>query len=526
MTERKLIIKGKELTALKYLPGDTAPEQRAAEELAAYLKKIAAISDDGEFPIMLRVDDTIGHDGFRICVEENGLTILGGGGSGVLHGVYEFLRHYAGVRFFTPTLETYGSGDIVVNEDYHYTPIFEYRQSDWHCGNDVMWSLKNGINNRPIPDELGGHVRYGLFVHTIGYLTGTEQEKQPCLSDPALLEKAKQAVRDILMRDPGCTIISVSQNDNQNYCKCEKCAAVDAEEGSPMGTLLRFVNAIADDIREDYPHVVIDTLAYQYTRKAPKITRPRENVCVRLCSIECCFCHPLEDATCEQNKRFYQDIVEWNTVCNRLYIWDYVTDFAHYVPTYPNFGVMRQNMRFFAEHHVKGMYPEGAHNAPVSGEFAELRAYILARLMWDPYMSTVEYNNEIDAFLAAYYGEGWRMIRSYIDLMCAMTQGRHMGIATPPVEYLDYTKLGAMEATIDSWWDAAEEMAGDRLESVCRSRIQWQFLKLELHPDAEKGRALSELCQRLDIKWNEWLPVDNATADFSQPPSRWVKLFG
>lgn len=35
------------------------------------------------------------------------------------------------------------------------------------------------------------------------------------------------------------------------------------EEGSPMGPLLRAVNRVADAISEEFPNVVVDTLAYQ-----------------------------------------------------------------------------------------------------------------------------------------------------------------------------------------------------------------------------------------------------------------------
>ena len=69
-----------------------------------------------------------------------------------------------------------------------------------------------------------------------------------------------------------------------------------------MGTLLRFVNAVADAVAERYPDVLVDTLAYQYTRNVPKLTRPRRNVIIRLCSIECCFRHPLTDETCPENR--------------------------------------------------------------------------------------------------------------------------------------------------------------------------------------------------------------------------------
>ncbi|MBR6427123.1 MAG: DUF4838 domain-containing protein, partial [Clostridia bacterium] len=464
---RKIFVKGRHVTSVRYVYDEGSELlKNAVFELRKYLFKAAEVTDDGDFPVKLSLSDEIERDGFAVRVSGEAIEIVGGKNGGIMHGVYEFLRHYAGMRFYTPTLEVYGSGDINVDEDYLYTPVFEYRQSDWHCVNDVTWSLKNGINNRPIPDSLGGHVRYGVFVHTISGLTDTSPDGQPCLSDPFILEKAKKRVREILEKDPGCTIISVSQNDNQHYCTCEKCATIDREEDSHMGTLLRFVNAVADDIRDDYPHVIIDTLAYQYTRKPPLITRPRENVCVRLCSIECCFSHPLDDRTCAQNRKFHDDLIAWNKICDRLYIWDYVTDFLHYVPTYPNLSVLRENMRFFADHHVRGMYPEGQHNAPETGEFAEMKAYLLARLMWDPYMSAAEYSDEIDGFMEAYYGPGWRYLRAYIDLLEAFTKGRHMGIATDPLDNIDGSKLAAMEDCIDVWWEKTEEMAGDRIGNV------------------------------------------------------------
>ncbi|MBR5871157.1 MAG: DUF4838 domain-containing protein [Clostridia bacterium] len=523
---RQLIIKGKPITAVRIAAGETAPEQYAANELAAYLEKLGiAVADAPDaYPMSTALDPTLGRDAFRIVVTEEGLTVYGGNGRGVIYGIYRMLEHYAGVRYFMPGVETLGDGDIVIDEDYAFSPIFEMRQSDWQCGNsNIDWCLKNGINHRKIPAEQGGHVKYGLFVHTMDKLTGVKETEQPCLSDPELLARAIRSVREILENDPEVTIISVSQNDNWNYCKCEKCAATDAEEGSPAGTILRFVNAVADDIAADYPDVVIDTLAYRYTREAPKITRPRKNVCVRLCSIECCFSHPLSDVSCEQNARFCRDILNWNEICNRIYIWDYVINFAHYIPTFPNLSVLRENMRFFAEHGVRGMYPEGAHNAALSGEFAELKAYLLAKLMWDPYMSAEEYSRITDEFLAAFYGDGWRCIRAYLDMTEANTKGHHMGVYDKPMTYLDREKLLAMEDTIDHFWDRAEEMAGDRIEAVRRSRIQWTYLKLELHPDAAAGEQFFADCRDRGIRWNEWNMTANAP-DFRKPPSRWAPI--
>ena len=105
---------------------------------------------------------------------------------------------------------------------------------------------------------------------------------------------------------------------------------------------------IAEDIEHDFPKVRIDTLAYQYTRKPPKTLRPRRNVIVRLCSIECCFAHPLETCSSPENARFRADITAWQPVAPTLYVWDYTPNFAHYQQPFPNFDALQPNVRNFA----------------------------------------------------------------------------------------------------------------------------------------------------------------------------------
>src|SRR5262249_6914592 len=157
------------------------------------------------------------------------------------------------------------------------------------------------------------------------------EKTQLCLSNSAVRRIAIATVRRWMREKPEATIFSVSQNDWSNYCTCKDCARITKEEGSPVGPYLRFVNAIADAVRDEYPDKVTDTLAYQFTRRPPKVTRPRPNVIVRLCDIECCFAHPL-GARADIDRRnadFARDLRGWSAVAERLYIWDYVVTFGH-----------------------------------------------------------------------------------------------------------------------------------------------------------------------------------------------------
>src|SRR5439155_7402152 len=114
-----------------------------------------------------------------------------------------------------------------------------------------------------VPRELyASHPEYFPFIggaRSNGYV-------QRCLSNPDVLKLSIERVRQWIKENPQANIISVSQNDTIKNCQCDQCKAVDDAEGSPAGSLLKFVNAIAEAIEAEHPNVRIDTLAYQYTR--------------------------------------------------------------------------------------------------------------------------------------------------------------------------------------------------------------------------------------------------------------------
>ena len=508
------------------ITGESQNEVYAGEEIADYLtQKGVKIAEDG-FPIIIFHDVTLDKDSFLVDVtlhgDERCMTIRGGNGRGVLYGVYKFLEQYAGVRYFMPDLEKIPEGDIVLHEGnmLAYTPYFESRRLAWNCSKaDSSWNVKNGINGHDGKDDpkYGGKERYGsgLFVHTLGSLseTGGGASPNPCLSSEEIYQTVLKNLRATLEKDPTVDIVSVSQNDNNEYCTCEKCAAVDKEEGSPSGLMLRFVNRLAEELEEDYPNLVIDTLAYNYTQAAPSKTVPRHNVCVRVCSIRCCFMHPLTECTdakgpnglqWTRTETFLFDLQEWGKICDRIYVWDYTTNFAYYIAPFSNFGSIRENMRFYYENGVRGMFPQG-NSQSVSGEFGELRAYLLAKLMWNPYMSEEEYYRHMDEFLEAYYGEGWQGIRAFIDLTTelAANEGSCINIYEAPLNSITKEEYLAHETDIEAWWNTAEELAGDRLEYVKRSRLQWRYIQLLLHPNDEACAQFVADVKGYGIRWAE-----------------------
>ncbi len=426
-------------------------------------------------------------DGFAILVDGTRLHITAHLTRGVVYGVYAFMEDYLGARFLSSrSYLVRPVGNVEMPDDLCRIdhPGFMSRDVFWYdllnpvANSDFDFPSAMRTNHGEMP-HVGGGVSYaGNFVHTLPDLAGTGHEPgiQPCLSDEKVYATVLSNVRLWLDEHPTAKIISVSQNDSypdQLGCQCPACRALDEREGTPMGSLLTFVNRIAGDIKDDYPDVWVDTLAYRYTRKAPKTVQPADNVIIRLCSIECCFSHPLDDPDCPHNAAFVRDIEEWSAICRHLYVWDYTTDFLFYLAPFPNFGVLRQNVKFFKEHHVIGVFEQGNYQS-LSGEFGELRAYLLAKLLWNPTMSEEMYNDLLDDFLRDYYGPGWRHIRTYIDETCRIAAQRHLHIYDHPHIILPPGDEHDHSAYFIDLWDralAAAESPAEQ-EHIRTGRIQ------------------------------------------------------
>ncbi|NLS93816.1 MAG: DUF4838 domain-containing protein [Planctomycetaceae bacterium] len=438
------------------LPSEPAsPVSTAANELQSHLQKVTGV----ELPIV--ADDkvpsgtpmivvgpcrqlaqlvpdldveSLGYDGIVMKTVGDNLILAGQGPRGTLYAVYVFLEDAVGCRWWTsqegfvpdkPVLE-------IPPLDVRYAPPLRYREAFYRDVFDGVTAARFKLNghHHGVSDEYGGHYRFVGFVHTFfpflppakyfeahpewySEINGkrTADRSQLCLTNEEMRKEMVKVVLERLRSDPGAGFISISQNDWHGQCQCQACRAVEAEEGSPSGPLIRFVNAVAEEVEKEFPEVLVETLAYQYTRTPPKLVKPRKNVVVRLCSIECSFVQPL--AAGDQNEAFRRDIEGWSKIAPQLFIWDYVTNFSNYLVPHPNMRVLGPNVRYFVDNHTIGLFEQGDAQSTI-GDFVRLRAWLLAHLMWNP---TLDEKALIDEFLKGYYGPAAPFLREYLDVI-------------------------------------------------------------------------------------------------------------
>ncbi len=506
------------------LPENDDNFKTSSDVLEKYLKKITGnnASEQGGIEFTLSYTNEVADNGYIIETEPNYVKISGNGQRGLIHGIYGFLEKYCGCKWYTRDviyIPENGNLSFPSGEKTVYEPFFEYTDTDWYA-TDMEYSVANGLTGgtcRDIPAEYGGDVNYlGPSCHTLStYFCSSEKyfdehpeyfalnngnrtSGQLCLTNENTYEIVLSEVMELLKNehnpDEYLQIVSLTQHDNYDMCQCDNCKAIDDENGSHAGTMITFVNRIAKEVKAaGYDNVAIDTFAYQYTRKTPTAVKPDDNVIVRLCTIECCFTHTLDDTSCQQNVSLMEDLKNWGEICNRVYIWDYTTNYNHTVGIFPDFGVLQRNIQIFLENNVKGIYEEGNYYiATCDAEFGDLRCYLLSKLMQNPY---IDFDAEMSGFNNEFYGSAGTYITEFIKMTMEKPhpEGGHVGIYYDMTDTLGFNKEDIAKAD-ELWENAKNAVKNDAvlLERVERSELCWRYWKVFNPADVSAAKELAE----------------------------------
>ena len=509
----------------------------AQNELARCLAAMsgAEIHTDG-YPFAILADQTEG-EGYRVEVTEQRTVIQADSPRAAVYGVYGLLERL-GAQFLAEDCEILPQITDWETMCFSSRPDFAYRDLYWRGALDGRFALQCGLNSAraDIAPEMGGKVSFYRYSHTFEELVPPEkwfdshpeyfslvngkrrrEHSQLCLTNPDVLEICIEGVRRWMREHPECRIFSVAQNDWYGYCECEHCQAIDRREESHAGALLAFVNAVADAVRDEFPDNRIHTFAYLYSRKAPRFLRPRENVIVRLCSIECCQSHPMgacrqaigginvennaADAFALSGQAFTDDLADWAKIAPHLYLWDYTTNFSNYLQPFPNWHVMGENLRLFRRLGVEGVLEQGNYSPGKTSAFAPLRIYLLSRLLWN---ADADSDELIRTFVRGYYGpEAETGVLQSLSLMEGPASQNHMGIYDmPDAPYLEEALLIRADAALaDALRRTADPIRRERLE---RERLSFEYVQLARLPLDAPGRneridAFAERLSRLGV---------------------------
>jgi hypothetical protein len=469
-----------------------------------YLREITGLETDFKFHFegpndkLFRRTKEWGADGFGVIADRKNLVFYGATEQAIEHAIYYTLEHSFGIRFysaeetFIPKLARIKPLPYTI---YEQVPAFEYREVFYGEARRAGYAESFYLTDGQGTGSFERHPGWGLWVHTLHRLlppetyfeqhpeyyalrNGVRMKDQLCLSNPEVLAHVSNALQLEINKHPQDTYWSVSQMDNYNYCECEKCAHIDEEEGAHSGSIIRFVNEIA----KRFPDKVISTLAYQYSRTAPKVTKPLPNVNIMLCTIE------ENRAKSLTGTGFEKDLAEWSKISQNILIWDYVINFSHMVMPFPNWPTLQENIQLFKKFGVNMLFEQGYNHS--SSEMQELRCFLLSKWMWDPYLDETML---MDAFLSNYYGAAGPIVKEILDREVSELQksGKSLTLYEPPMTHI----RGYLSPENLHWYhtmfEKAKSLEGlsathiERLEMAQQS-MRYASLEIAKSPDAGK----------------------------------------
>ena len=463
------------------IKGPDAPkpyEKTAVQEMTEYLgRRISGnLSVDGKSPITLYIGDTelaAKHNLLSTTLESEqwviksfgkDIVVNGGGTRGALYATYHFLEDLCGIHWwseyedYVPTASPLALPAL----DMSGKPALIYR--DIYGSENGPFASRNAIRNRlnrrgdlEIPAEYGGRFNYGppYHTHTLdrylpaekhlkehpewfaledGKRVGGQFAGQLCLSHPDIvpmftkfvLESIEKGMKEAEEKGvPAPVLYALSQNDNQHYCRCDKCAAF-MKEHNPSGQHLMFVNAVARNVAKVHPEVFLTFSAYQYTEEPPKglidgkpITA-EPNVMVRIANTTSNHAVSIH----HPDNAFYKGIIErWQEHCKKLIASDYAVTYTKRLTDMPFPSEFQYSdlFRFLKKNNVSGSFWE--HEYPNKADMYEFKFFMECKLMENPDLDSDALMNE---FVDKYYGAAGRHILRYrqeLNRICLENHG-------------------------------------------------------------------------------------------------------
>jgi len=383
---------------------------------------------------------------FRVVVSRKGIAIAGGRPRGTLYGVYDFAERHFGVRFLTRDHTHIPAPPVALPDtDYVYAPPFAMRYCfSKELTHHPVFSTRLRNNGLDRPPRLGGKRPHVLLEHTMHQYVPVEKygddhpeyfalfDGEHALSVPGggpqvnpthpdVQDIVTEAVKEALLANPELGAISVSPNDNDWYDESPRNALIDRREGTHMGQHLVLVNEVARRLARYFPDKRFGTLAYWWTRTPPQRMPVHPNVRIQFATFEATGAYALDDDRSIRNRAVIADLRRWLDLTSDVWLWHYATNLRHVDLPYGNLRTLDDDLRLFRDLGVRGLFVQ-LNGRSYAGEFADLKSYVISRLMWEP---TLDGNALANEFLELHYGPSADSIRAALDLThdIAITQG-------------------------------------------------------------------------------------------------------
>lgn len=403
------------------LPAEAnATETDAAAELVDGLKRITGQElQVGQAPVAGLVPIHIGRAAtfsggvvperegtFELRVAADRIDI-GGSGDGPYFGVCELLEQL-GVRWLWPgdTGSVYPTraDAALALQTTRQEPAFTGRHFQMP-GAEWQRRLRCGGPNFPGAHGVRGITGKDFAEHPewFALIKGERKNAQLCVSNPEVIRVAIASTRDYFRKNPAATTLGMGPNDGANFCQCDSCRALDAEDYDPYSgedsvtdRYVWFFNQVLAGIADEFPDKKIGFYVYHNYMRPPVREKPSPRITGALAPIALCRLHGPNNPVCPEKSYYEWLATEWGKLIPELWDRGYWSNLACPGFAFPLVHRIREQIPLGKRAGIFGWrvetFPHYAAQSP--------GLYIAARLMWNT-------EADVDALLADFYAAAY-----------------------------------------------------------------------------------------------------------------------
>ena len=412
--------------------------------------------------------ETIGFDGFVIKAEPGSIELAGVNARGTLFAVYAFLEEL-GCRWFAPNFNFFGleGGEVVPKLEVlrapylhkRVTPSLRYRKKyveegrshtvenlrqliDWmpkvglnvfNCPTDyqhrgsTVWDnwrsdLIPELEKRDILIEVGGHgyqnflpvdVYFEEHPEWFGLWNGQRSKDHRVVfetGNSGAMAEFLSNIEKYLRSHPEIDIFDLWPPDSARWSQSPESRKL----GDDSRRHALVVNEVAKMLRQKFPQVRVEFIAYQTYLLPPKDVQFEDNTLMDLSPIARSYKVPIWDSGDEANKPYVEALTEWfkrAVYRNDISIYTYYRKYAWRSLPVVIPRLIASEIKYYKSLGVNGI---GSYSEPADWFTFELNHYVAARASWN---TDLDMEKVLKDYGQTRFGPAWSPVLNYFQII-------------------------------------------------------------------------------------------------------------
>jgi hypothetical protein len=405
------------------------------------------------------------------------LVIAGNTDAATHAAVIEFFDRYLGFRWYAPGVESKAPKyDGVPEADLRFSPTFRFREIGYHgmWTGEKQWADWRRLSHLPAEFQ-PSHRRYpgeaippAVEVDLAAESTAIAAAQWINAHAHSTPDTLPRGARTLLWRDEaGQPVFTWTLNRVPTLDP-----ALDDFAAEALPAVLQLCNRVLVHLPES---AMLRVALPDSSPLPPDATALSPRIIIQLSDIACDFSRPLIDRHCDENAHFLDALEAWKQTGATLFVSHHIASFHNNIAPFPNLLVLRDNLYAFTRYGVQGVYAESWDSPALRDvDNARLRAYLLARLLWNP--DQVVEDLIADFYQITFQGATEQMLRFDRAFADAVATGDTPLRVLGPPAWLTPPSIAAAEKALNAALaleldDRTKERINERLSTLEYARL-------------------------------------------------------